>query len=98
MCELVCLSSSNVLNDRSHPANVIGNVGKIRSDLCAVGKNSSHDTCTLKMNSKALNPTLPERCYIHDKFSISLSFSSKAKISSSGIRKGGSDHFVLLKL
>ena len=49
---------SNVLNDRSHPANVIGNVGNIRSDLRAVGKNSSHDTRTLKMN-----PTLPERVY-----------------------------------
>ena len=58
-----------------HSANVIGNVGKIRSNLCAVGKNSSHDTRTLKMNSKALNPTLPElvhrRLVLYPQFSHS---------------------------
>ena len=32
-----------MLNDRLHSANVIGNVGKLRSNLCAVGKNSNHD-------------------------------------------------------
>ena len=37
-----------MLNDRPHSANATGNVGKIRSNLCAVGKNSNHDTRTFE--------------------------------------------------
>ena len=37
-----------MLNDRSHSAYVTGNVCKIRSNLCTVGKNSRHDTRTFE--------------------------------------------------
>ena len=117
-----CVPTFNVLNGRSHSANVIGNVGKIRGNFCAVGKNPSHETRTLKMNSKELNPTLPGRVhrrlvwyaqFTHPYNIVTINiardagvmppkfyclFLQKQRSRLAEFKKGGSDHFVLLKL
>ena len=48
--------------DRSHSANVIGNVGKIRSNLCAVGKNSNHGTCTFENEFEGAESHIATTC------------------------------------